>query len=463
MHAAARASCPIRAPCYFLRMPRDDRPPSTSGKAAPSSAPVWALSSLCFCFAAALGFANARYVPDARNYRLLALGLRAQVAAPFSARALAPSAAAGLARLAGMGVDRGFFILGILCFAAFVLCAAYLLAVRRAGAGLAAAVFLLPVWIDFYHNYYLPDLLYSALIALLLVLLVSGRLTLAASLLLPAFLARESSLLTSACLGVAAWRRIPRRAVIAGAAATVAGAWASRHFMNAGAANAESLGAAPYIAGKLVWSFFRNILGLPLWTNVATDCSPIWSIALPGGRRLGALRAVGFCGPSLWGPARTALAWLGLFGVAPGIALRCAISARSPRSPLRELWSGRGPEPAAGHSEPGMAIAFRFAAVYGLINLLLAPLLGASVDRLVEYAWPLYFVALAWLLRAGRPLPRPALLLAIHLVTAWMAWLAFRSLAPGGQSIAALAAAALNAAAFLLARDSSPPAAIPAL
>ena len=47
----------------------------------------------CLCFAILLGLPGAIYAPDAGQYRLLALGQRSAVPAPFSARILGPAAA----------------------------------------------------------------------------------------------------------------------------------------------------------------------------------------------------------------------------------------------------------------------------------------------------------------------------------------------------------------------------------
>ena len=100
---------------------------------------------------------------------------------------------------------------------------------------------------------------------------------------------------------------------------------------------------------------------------------------------------IGLCQPSAWGPARVLLSWFGIFGIGPALAIAFfrpllasprASAASCPLACIR------------GSVTDGLTIAYRFSVIYGLISLLLAPLLGASTDRLVEYAWPLFFVAL---------------------------------------------------------------------
>jgi hypothetical protein len=166
-----------------------------------------------------------------------------------------------------------------------------------------------------------------------------------------------------------------------------------------------------YILGKLVWSFFKNVIGVPLWSNTLPECQPLQVRSLPAWLHLGAIREVGFCSPSAWGPSRTLLAWFGVFGVGPALAWMAWRKTRKT-------------------TLPAQSIVLRFCVVYGLISILMTPLLGASGDRLVEYGWPFYFVAVpllamrAWNLE-GR---RVAGLVILHLATCWLAWWAFRQM-----------------------------------
>jgi hypothetical protein len=374
----------------------------------------------CLCFAILLGLPGAIGAPDAGYYRLLALGQRAAVPAPFSARILGPAVAGWLGR--GLGVDTGFLVLGIACLAMMLALMAGLLWSWKAPAVIFAGVFLMPFWVDLFHDYYLPDLLHAAILAAILLCLLFGHSGLALLLLFPAYLARESTLLIAICLVVAGWRRIPLRTASVGALALLAGGLVSRHFGQGGPASVHGIGGGEYIFGKLLWSFFKNVLGLPLWSNTLPECNPVWSRAVPHGLPLGAIQAVGLCQPDSWGPGRLLLAWFGIFGIAPALALALR----------RRILSHGG----AGERTPGLTIVLRFSILYGAISLLLTPLLGASVDRLVEYGWPLYFVALPWFLlqpldeRANRSLA----ILPLHLLTCWFAWFNFRQQMAGLQT-----------------------------
>ena len=80
----------------------------------------------------------------------------------------------------------------------------------------------------------------------------------------------------------------------------------------------------------------------------------------------------------------------------------------------------------------------------------MTPVLGASADRLVEYGWPFYFVVLPWFLSASYDLRglRTAGLVALHLLTCWLAWFAFRY--PSSYLFAGLGVLALNGLSYAL-------------
>jgi hypothetical protein len=400
----------------------------------------WLLPAGSLCLAILLGLPGAVYAPDAGQYRLLAQGQRAAVPAPFSARILGPAIAGWLGRVTGLGVDHGFLLLGIACLIALLALMAGLLWSWRAPAVIFAGIFLMPFWVDIFHDYYLPDLLHAAILAAILLCLLYGHTGLALLLLLPAYLARESTVLVAICLVFACWRRVRVGSAMVGALAMVAALLLSKHYSQAGPASVHGMTGATYILGKLFWGFFKNVLGLPLWSNTLPECTPIWVTAVPGGYHLGAIRAIGLCQPSLWGPTRLILAWFGIFGIGPALALAVWHKLGSPR-----LTSGR-------------VMVFRFCIVYGLISIVMTPVLGASADRLVEYGWPFYFVVLPWFLSASYDLRglRTAGLLLLHLLTCWLAWFAFRQ-QPPSYLLTGLAVWALNGLAYALIRGSWAP------
>jgi hypothetical protein len=188
----------------------------------------------------------------------------------------------------------------------------------------------------------------------------------------------------------------------------------------------------------------------------------MWVATLPHGYHLGAVRLIGLCRPSLWGPARTVLSWFGIFGIGPALALALWRRIVSPAAFSGRLWRRPG---FSAHAEQvhdlrgetrfstGFVIVSRFCFVYGVISLVLAPLLGASADRLVEYGWPFYFVLLPWFIVASHTFRgrRSTWILLLHLLTCWMAWLAFWQHAVG-DLFAALGVFVLNGLAYVLIR-----------
>jgi hypothetical protein len=87
--------------------------------------------------------------------------------------------------------------------------------------------------------------------------------------------------------------------------------------------------------------------------------------------------------------------------------------------------------------------------LYGLISILMTPLLGASADRLVEYGWPFYFVVVPWVVASNYDLgsTRTSAMVLLHLVTCWLAWFGFRQQTPS-YLFAGLALVALNAVSY---------------
>jgi hypothetical protein len=400
------------------------------------------LPAFTLCFALVLGIRGAGWAPDAAQYRLLALGQRSAVPSPFSARILGPALAGWLGRVSGLGVDSGFLILGVVCLLALLALVAALLWRIQAPTLVYAGIFLLPFWVDVFHDYYLPDPLHAAILAALLLCLLLGHSGWALLLLLPAYLARESTSLVALCLVFACWRRIPLRTAFVGVGALLAAALVGKHFGHGGPPSVHGLNGGSYIAGKFVWSFFKNVLGLPLWSNTLPECTPLRTTAIPAALHLGAIHEVGFCQPSAWGPARLVLAWFGLFGIGPALALTLSRLSR---------WRNMLAVPASQASGEDMVLRFSF--LYGLLSLLITPLLGASADRLVEYGWPFYFIALPWVLTRAYALrgQRAVTFVALHLLTAWLGWLGFHQLTPG-YVIPAIAVFTLNVTAFALLR-----------
>src|SRR6202035_5546212 len=134
---------------------------------------------------------------------------------------LGPAIAGRLCHSTGLGVDTGFLLLGLVCLVAFLALLAGLLWSWRPPTAIFAAIFLMPFWVDIFHDYYLPDLLHAAILAAILLCLLFGHMGSAMLLLFPAYLARESTVLVAICLVFACWRRIRLRFAVIGVLAVL--------------------------------------------------------------------------------------------------------------------------------------------------------------------------------------------------------------------------------------------------
>jgi hypothetical protein len=250
------------------------------------------------------------------------------------------------------------------------------LAVRTAAPRwLLLALMLVPSWPRLVEYLVLPDLWYAALLAGLLLLLARERYLWAALLMLPLMLSRESTSLTLICFVGACWSRwVPARrwlyAVTASVCAAVGSVVVGR--LAAGSQpNVEHLPQAIYLFAKLPWNFLRNVAGVLPWSDANPElCTvPVWSMPI----HFGPVHALGVCGFSFGQQLNAVEGTLTNYGVLPLL--------------VGGLWWRH-------RSRDGRSVLLRFALLYGGVGYLLTPLLGAGFVHLMQYAWPLFLVAL---------------------------------------------------------------------
>jgi hypothetical protein len=309
-------------------------------------------------------------VADADHYLDLARGNFSGVIQPFASRPLGALVVAGIARVLHCSVERGFVIEGI---AALIVMAAavYTLLMRtKAPRWMVLAVGLVPFWGISLQDLVLPDLWYSALLSIMLLLLASEQLMPAALMMFPLMLSRESTSLTLVCFLIAGWGALRWRDRIAAVASAVAGALVVGRLAARSQSNVEHLPQAVYMLAKVPWNFMHNVLGLVPWSNVAPSlCSvPAWSMSL----HIGPVRAIGVCGFTTVSWEFLARALLTNFGLLPLL--------------LVFLWRRRD-------KMAKRSVLLKFALLYGGLSLALAPVLGVWFDHLIGYAWPLFLVA----------------------------------------------------------------------
>lgn len=336
---------------------------------------LWGFTAVVACMFCAMYIVAHResvfVAGDARFYLGIATGDYSQVMQPFASRQMGALLAALIAQLLHCSVEQGFVLEGTTSLVV-MLVAVYFLALKtRAPRWILFAIALVPFWGLLLEDLVLPDLWYSALLALLLVALAENRFLAASILMFPLMLSRESTSLTLVCFLLAAWSSLRWRDRIVAVASAVAGSALVSHLASRAQPNMEDLPQSLYMIAKVPWNFMNNVLGLVPWSDVNQQfCAvPAWKMQVRWGR----VHEIGVCGFSSLGWMKITDAISSNFGLLP--LLLCAIWWRSRKLPTR-------------------SILLRFCLIYGGLNLLLAPVLGTWFTRLVGYAWPVFIVGI---------------------------------------------------------------------
>jgi hypothetical protein len=247
------------------------------------------------------------------------------------------------------------------------------------------------------------------------------------------FWVRESTLLLCLLAFAAMWWDGKRRCAVAIALTTLASMIVSMSVNRHGQPNVHHLPTVVYMALKVPFNFVSNILGIHLWTN--NFITPhVWAMDLPRVLQIGTIRKVGIS-KFVWMPLFTPLMWLSTFGILPTVLLH-----ERRRGRLRAL-------------EPWM----RLALIYGVISYVLGPTLGASVPRLVAYAWPAFWIATVVLLWRNDFLPRRSAvtLFACHMIASWLPW-AWQSPVPLAWAVDLVVVIAMHVVAWRTLRATTP-------
>ena len=329
------------------------------------------LCCLCFAMYTVSQSESVFVAGDARFYLGIVTGDYSQVMQPFASRQLGALVVAALAHAMHWTVERAFIEEGVLSLIVMLVAIYYVALHTRAPRWLLLAIALVPFWGSLLENLVLPDLWYSALLALVLLLLAGEHMLGASLMMFPLMLSRESTSLTLICFLIACWGWMRWRDRIVAVVSAIAGSVLVSHLAARAQPNFEHLPASIYMLAKVPWNFMRNVLGIIPWSNVNTEFCvvPAWTTQV----HLGRLHAIGICGVSLAAWVKISQSVLCDFGLLPLLA--AVFWWRCRKIAIRNA-------------------LLRFTLLYGGISLLLAPMLGTWFDRLLGYAWPLFFVAL---------------------------------------------------------------------
>ena len=349
---------------------------------------------------------------DAGYYVKIAAGQ--PVMLPFASRQLGPLLVRGLVHAFGISFHSGFLIEGtVAMLVVFATVLWYLLHSGTPRFMIAATVGLF-FWSCQFNDLVLPDLFYGALICVVLILLDRQRFLLAALMMLPLAVARESTLLTVVCLLIAGWRRLRIGEAAVALASTAAGMLIVRRLTANALPNREHISPVLYLFAKTPWTFLKNFTGIAPWSNVyPTLCAvPRWQLAV----HLGPVHAVGVCRFDPNPPLLLLHYALASFGLFPLLFL----AVRRFRKPL-------APQTGSAQESPRAQIFLRFCVIYGVISFVVAGLLGETFQRLFAYSWPLFVIALPILLTRARVTftsnPAAIAFLALHLALSWCGFL----------------------------------------
>jgi len=340
---------------------------------------------------------------DASQYLAMANHRKDLIMMPFASRQLGILIVQAFAHLLHLSIAHSFFLEGALSFVVFLGTVLYLLVRSGAPRWMVPAIVGLLFWTQQLEDLLLPDLLYAALLCVFLLLLWRGQMMLAALMMFPLMVTRESTLFTVVCFLIAGGRRLRLRDAVASVLATAAGMLVVRRLTLDALPNKENISPIFYMVAKMPWNFLKNVLGLNPWANVYRACEvPRWQMPL----HLGPLHAIGLCAADFSYPLRALAAALASFGLLPLLIFK-----------LRRM-----------HYVPAEQIVrnatfLRFCILYGLASFLMTPLLGESFLRLYFYGWPLFLVALPILMGTARAslasTPAALLFLALHLCLSW--------------------------------------------
>ncbi|MGA7156301.1 MAG: hypothetical protein WBY53_05620 [Acidobacteriaceae bacterium] len=308
---------------------------------------------------------------DARFYLGIATGDYSEVMQPFASRQLGAIVAALLARILHCTIENGFVLEGTGSLVVMLVGIYYLISATNAPRWILFAIAMVPFWNLLLEDLVLPDLWYSALLVIVLLLLATDHMLSASIMMFPLMLSRESTSLTLVCFLIAAWGWLRWRDRIVAVVGAIAGSVTVSHLASRAQSNTEHLPESLYMIAKVPWNFMNNILGLVPWSDVNSEfCSvPSWEMKI----HLGKIHAVGICGFSFVGWMEMADAMMRYFGLLP--LLLVFVGWRIRKLPVR-------------------GALLRFCLIYGGASLLLAPVLGTWFSRLIGYAWPIFFVAL---------------------------------------------------------------------
>lgn len=351
---------------------------------------------------------------DSSYYKEMAEGHYSNVIKPFSNRILHPMLVRTLAGIFSISTDRAFFAWGLL--ALMTLAWTLSLILGRSDIPhytvVSAVVVFTPLWLSLFRDYFLPDLFHAALLGLFFLVLLESEIKqkfrwASLVLLFLLYLTRESTILLTLSIIVVSVYKSERRLAFAACISTLIGisvvSIAARH----SPANIHAMNDLLYAGLKIPFNFMKNVLGIQLWTNTLmnnqeTYCRPVMAINVPTWLPLGSINSLGVCSFDPRFPINTVKVALTVFGVMPTLLIAKIVKVRNAISRNSPTW-------------------LLVVLLYGSLAYFIGTSIGASVNRLIGYGWPAFWLATPILLKnefMNRSLLQK--LLFCHLLVCWI-------------------------------------------
>jgi hypothetical protein len=336
-------------------------------------------------------------LPDADWYSLMASGMGSKVIMPFANRFLAPWIVFCFHRMFHLSIEIGFRIVSLaslFCLAAVTL---RIIGINRRSIPLGLGILSLSLWLDWYGDYYLPDLFHAALLVIMLSFIQRNRLVAAAWMLPLLFLTRESTLLVVLVLLPLLYREYKVWITSLFLGLTVVGAALSRFLTRDALPNIRGMNDTLYMFCKVPWNAARNLLGIEVWANSDPYCAAVKTWSLPF--NIGKNHMVGYCAFHWYAFPLVLSGYLTVFGIAPVL---CLYLVRN--TPWQQVAKTE-------------KLFLHLCLLYGGIAFLISPALGTDYLRLMSYGWPAFFLFTPLVLKRfwNGTVTDTAILLTLHL------------------------------------------------
>ena len=351
-------------------------------------APVWIVSCLT---ALIVGVAIAYfwcvrsqdYDGDSGHYIAIAEGRVAEVRQPFTSRVLHPAVAGFVSRTTGLSLDAAFFLMNVISLAVLVSAGMIFILGRIRSLRLAMAILLTPMTLFLFREIYMPDCMHAALAAVFFLLLARGAWLYAVPLLFLMQVTRESTILLTFFVVLAAAYQGKWKLAVTAILFTALGMGVVSRAAHRGLGNIHESNTLVYLVAKVPFNLVTNITGLRTWTDTHAKNDPayfhgepMFSFDLPDWLPRGAMRQMGIYN---WDPDIPLMVFrimLAHLGIIPAVVFAVIVWKR---------WRLV--------RDDGLSLIGIVALTYGVASYLLIPCLGTAISRYISYAWPLAWIA----------------------------------------------------------------------